>query len=214
MRLGTGLFVTGTDTGVGKTVVTAALAAALREAGVRVRALKPVASGVRAWPGEDAELLARAAGHSPLVHTALAAPLSPHRAARMEGRAIDPRALVAWVHEHRGEVTLVEGAGGWEVPIAPGFRMSQFASAIGWPVLVVAADRLGVLNHAVLTTGAVRASGCAVVGLAVVDAPEATGANALDLAELLPGTAVRRAPRIEAFDVATLAGLGRGLLAG
>lgn len=214
MRLGAGLFVTGTDTGVGKTVITAALAAALREAGVGVRALKPVASGVESGPGEDAELLGHSAGHPPLAHTALLAPLSPHRAARMQGRSIDPDAVLAWIGGHRGEVTLVEGAGGWEVPITAEFRMSHLALALGWPVLVVAADRLGVLNHALLTTSAVRAAGCAVAGLVVVDAPATTGANAADLVELLPGLPVRRARRIAAFDAATLAELGRELIGG
>lgn len=212
MRLGSGVFVTGTDTGVGKTVVAAALAAALREAGVQVRALKPVASGVDTDAGEDAELLGYAAGHPPLIHTALVAPLSPHRAARLEGRSIATDDLVAWILAHRGEVTLVEGAGGWEVPIRPDFRMSHLACALGWPVLVVAADRLGVLNHSLLTLGAVRAAGCAVAGLAVVDAVEPTGANAADLSELLPGTPVRRVRRIATLDAATLAELGREML--
>lgn len=215
MRLADGLFVTGTDTSVGKTVVTAALAAALHAAGVGVRALKPVASGVPDGdPGEDAALLGLAAGHAPLGALRLRAPLSPHRAAALEGVAVHPQALVDWVLSERGAVTLVEGAGGWEVPITFAFRVSHLAAALGWPVLVVARNRLGVLNHALLTVEAVRRSGCHVAGVALVEgeADEAAPHNAADLAALLPGVAVRRMPWLPDLRPATLAAAGRGLL--
>lgn len=195
MRLAGGLFVTGTDTGVGKTVVTSALAAALAEAGVAVRALKPVASGIDdgGW-GEDATALGTAAGHAPAVHTRLRAPLSPHRAAALEGVVPDPAALVAWVRAEAGAVTLVEGAGGWAVPITPTWRMSDFARALGFPVVIVAANRLGVLNHALLTVEAVRGAGLGVAGLVLVESGGHDGGprdlaadhNADDLRALLP----------------------------
>lgn len=215
MRLAEGLFVTGTDTGVGKTVTTAALAAALAGAGVDVRALKPVASGVPAGdPGEDAALLGFAAGHAPAGAVRLRAPVSPHRAAALEGRAIDPADLLDWIHARRGAVTLVEGAGGWEVPLTPRFRVSHLAAALGWPVLVVALDRLGVLNHTLLTVEAVQRAGVAVAGVVLVDGPEdaSTPHNAADLRALLPRVAVRRLPRLPALDRATLAAAGRALL--
>lgn len=221
MRLAEGLFVTGTDTGVGKTVVAAALAAALAEAGVPVRALKPVASGVEpGHPGEDASLLGFAAGHAPAGLWRLRAPLSPHRAAALEGATLDAEALVAWIDAQRGPaalngVTLVEGAGGWEVPLTADFRMSHLAAALGWPVLVVAQDRLGVLNHAFLTAQAVRRAGCVVAGIALVTGvggDEAARYNAEDLRGLLPGVPVRRVPRLASFDRATLAAAGRALL--
>src|SRR5690606_22634650 len=107
-----------TDTDVGKSVVAACLAAALREAGRRVRAVKPLASGVApGTAGEDAELLAAAAGHEPLVYATFEAALAPHRAARLEGRRVEPEALVAWLLGQPGDPVLVEGVGGWRVPL-------------------------------------------------------------------------------------------------
>lgn len=215
MRLGAGLFVTGTDTGVGKTVVTASLAAALARVGARVRALKPVASGVDPGTmGEDEVLLGRAAGHEPLSAVRLVAPLSPHRAARLEGVTPDPAAILTWVHAHTGAPTLVEGAGGFEVPITPDFRMSDLAAALGWPVLIVAADRLGVLNHTLLTVQAVRARGLPVAGVVLTPLqPDAASTwNTRDLAELLPGISVRRAPFLASLDPDALADAGAALL--
>lgn len=225
MRLDRGLLVTGTDTGVGKTVTGAALAAALAAAGTRVRALKPVASGVAPGePGEDAALLGRAAGHDPACFLRLRTPVSPHRAAALEGVTLDPDALLAWIADNRGDATLVEGAGGWEVPLAPRFRVAHLAAALGWPVLVVAADRLGVLNHTLLTVAAVRAAGLPVAGVVLTgpapaagdpaEADPSTWSNLDDLRDLLPDVAVRRLAWLPALDRATLAAAGRGLLLG
>jgi dethiobiotin synthetase len=233
MRLGTGIFVTGTDTGVGKTVTTAALAAALAEAGVGVRALKPVASGTPRGadptaprPPDDAHLIGVAARDTARWHTSLVAPVSPHRAALAEGVALDLDSIVAWVLAHRGEVTLCEGAGGWEVPLRapsreradPGVRISDLAVRLAWPVLVVAPNRLGVLNHAILTVDAVRRRGLRVAGVVLAEPErrdEASPTNAEDLGLLLDGVPVRTLPRLEdATDPAALARAGRALLAG
>lgn len=217
MRLDEGVFITGTDTGVGKTVVTAALAAAVARAGIRVRALKAVASGVESGAGDDAERIAAAAGHEPLTGIALRAPLSPHRAAALEGRRIDVAMLVDWVHAHRGEVTLVEGAGGWQVPLTETERIADLAAALGFPVMIVAADRLGVLNHTLLTAESVTRRGLPIAGVVLV-APPAPGAdiapryNLADLREILPDIAVRRFPWLWSLDTETLAGAGAGLL--
>lgn len=216
MRLDRGLLVTGTDTGVGKSVVTAALAAALVEGGVAVRALKPVASGVpEGHPGEDAALISSAAGHAPLSLYRLRAAVSPHRAAALEGVELDPAAIVAWVHAHAGDVTLVEGAGGWEVPFAPQWRVADLGLALGWPVLVVAADRLGVLNHTFLTVAAVQRAGLPVAGV-VLTGLAAGGEmdNYGELRHLLPELAIRRMPWLSSLDRASLAEAGRGLLRG
>lgn len=222
MRLARDIFVTGTDTGAGKSVVTAALAAALAEAGVRVAALKPVASGVEdSPPGDDARLLGFAARHEPKVKVALRAPLSPHRAARLEGARVEPAEVVAWIREQPGDTRLCEGVGGWKVPISPTWGVEDLARELGWDVLVVAANRLGVLNHALLTVHAVQRAGLRVAG--VVLTPLADDAsvpvNAEDLRELLPGIPVREMPRIAmgpALDDAlhaALARAGRALLA-
>jgi dethiobiotin synthetase len=217
MRLGRRLFVTGTDTGVGKTVVTACLSAALAEAGVRVRALKPVASGVPdGEDGEDATVTGAAAGHAPASFVRLRAPLSPHRAAAMEGVTVDVDGMIEWIDREGGETTLVEGAGGWEVPITPTFRMSDLAVRLGDPVLVVAADRLGVLNHTLLTVQAVRAWGLPVAAVVLVEpagrAEDAPRHNAEDLRALLPDVAVRRLPWLADLSREALAEAGRGLL--
>jgi dethiobiotin synthetase len=216
MRLAEGCFVTGTDTNVGKTVCTSALAAALASAGVRVRALKPVASGVPdGEPGEDAAALGFAAGHAPASLVRLRAPLSPHRAAALDGARVSAPEVLAWIAAHRGDVTLVEGAGGWEVPLADDFRVSDLAVALGWPVVVVAADRLGVLNHTLLTVAAVRARGLRVAGvvLTVSEGPDASSSyNRDDLTALLPGVAVRVLPRLDPSDRVALAAAGARML--
>ncbi len=219
MRLDRGVFITGTDTGAGKTVVTCALAASLAAAGVRVRALKPVASGVEpGTEGEDATALGAAAGHPPACALRLQAPLSPHRAAAAEGVCIDLVALRVWIEDNAGDVTLVEGAGGWEVPLGPGFRISHLGAALGWPVIVVAANRLGAINHALLTVDAVRRASLPLAGLVLVDltaGPDrAAATNPADLQALLPDLAVRRLRWLPSLDRACLAAAGRALLTG
>ncbi len=209
------LFVTGTDTEVGKTVTTACLAAALAGSGP-VRALKPVASGVAPGePGEDAALLALGAGHAaPPGGVTLRTPCSPARAAREEGVDVQLAAVLDWVAANTGPAgaTLVEGVGGWEVPVGAGWGVPDLALALGWPVLVVGADRLGCLNHAVLTVKAVRARGLAVAG--VVLTRSAGGWNVEDLRGLLPGVPVVALPALASLDRASLADAGRGLLDG
>lgn len=184
------LFVTGTGTDVGKTRVTACLARAARARGTVVAA-KPVASGVApGTAGEDAERLGDAAGHPPVVFATFREPLSPHRAALVEGAALPPD-LLDRVRGLSADTVLVEGVGGWRVPLSlrPPLWVEDLARATGGPVLVVAGDRLGVLNHALLTVDAVRAAGLSVCALALVrtiaDADLATRTNAEDLRLLL-----------------------------
>ncbi len=124
-----GLFVTGTDTGVGKTVLAAAIVAALRARGTPVRAFKPVITGLDDppdpdWP-PDHELLARAAGQhrDEVALVAFGPPVSPHLAAELAGREIEPDALLAPLRAaaHGGDTVIVEGVGGLLVPIAGGY---------------------------------------------------------------------------------------------
>lgn len=188
-------FVTGTDTEVGKTVVTAALAAGLAAAGHGVRAVKPLASGGTA-PGADAMMLGRAAGHPPLVHACFETPAAPPRAARQEGRLVDPAAVRSWIASQRrpDHAFLVEGVGGWRAPLADGWEVRDLATELGLPVVVVAANRLGVLNHTALTVAAVRGSGLRVLGVVLNDAfdcsPELAAWNRDDLRIQLPGTPI------------------------
>jgi dethiobiotin synthetase len=188
-------FITGTDTEVGKSVVTAALAAGMVAAGRAVRALKPLASGGRP-PGEDATLLGAAAGHSPLVHACFEAPAAPPRAAAQQGERVEPDAVRAWIEaQHRpGHALLVEGVGGWRAPLARGWEVRDMATELGLPVVIVAANRLGVLNHTALTVDAVRGRGLDVLGVVLNDAfdcpPELAAWNRDDLRAQLPGTEV------------------------
>jgi dethiobiotin synthetase len=144
-------FVTGTDTGVGKTLFTALLTRCLREAGRATVALKPVCCGLRT----DAERLCAASGGELTLDETnplwFPEPVAPAAACGDSPPAVG--GLVDWffrVSAGRDSV-LVEGAGGWLVPLAPGRTMADFAVRIGLPVLVVVPNRLGCLNHALLT---------------------------------------------------------------
>ncbi|MCB9778992.1 MAG: dethiobiotin synthase [Alphaproteobacteria bacterium] len=210
-----GLFVTGTDTEVGKTVVTAALAAGLRQRGEPVVALKPLASGGPP-PGEDAALLARGAGHAPLCHTCLPEPASPERAALQAGVRLDLADIRAWIHDRAaGSFALVEGVGGWRVPLTATADVADLAADLGLPVVVVAANRLGVLSHTLLTVQAVRDRGLPVAGVVLNDrfgAEPLADWNAADLAHRV-GAPLLRIGAIS-LDDDGLAAAGRQLLAG
>lgn len=170
-----GLFVTGTDTGVGKTVVTAVLAATLRARGLRVGVMKPVESGCL-WGDDglrplDALFLQAASGcDAPLSLVnpyALAHPLAPTLAAELEGVHIDIDHIrecyqrLASAHD----IVLVEGAGGLLAPCTGELTMRDLAIELDLPVLLVAGNCLGVINHTTLTVEAVRQRGLSLVGV-------------------------------------------------
>jgi dethiobiotin synthetase len=185
-----GLFVTGTDTGVGKTFVGCALAAALRARGRRVAVLKPVETGVDGEP-EDARALGAAAGDpaplDDLCPHRLRAPLAPAVAARLEGVTLDLDRLVALAarRARAADVLLVEGAGGLLVPIAGRVTWADFAARLGLPVLVVAANRLGTVNHCALTARAAAAAGLRVAGVVLSQPAPAADASAATNAETI-----------------------------
>jgi dethiobiotin synthetase len=169
-----GLFVTGTDTGVGKTILSGALLAAMSAAGEPVRAHKPVVTGLDEppdgdWP-PDHELLAAAAGMAPEEVSPLrySPAVSPHLAARLAGEEIDPAGLLTRALRAReGEVSLiVEGVGGLLTPLADDYSVRDLAVALGLSVLIAARPGLGTINHTLLTLEAARAvelDVCAVV---------------------------------------------------
>ena len=255
------ILITGTDTGVGKTVVTACLAASFAErarvvcdlhsvgpvaertrvadapepkppsagrtdvadASEReerqpraVRALKPVATGV--IPGTDAEdavIIGLAAGHSPMCFAKFAEPLSPHLAAERAGRPIVARELLAWIRSEAGDITLVEGSGGWEVPLSADFRVSDLAVALQAAVVVVARNRLGVLNHTLLTVNAVTTRGLSVLGVALSPAENpdlATAMNLSELRRLLPDVPVCDVAELDVYDEGARIRVGATLL--
>src|ERR1700677_558254 len=165
-----GLFVTATDTGVGKSVLSAALLAAMAAAGERVRAYKPVVTGLDdedeiaargAWPA-DHELLATVAGMAPEEVSPLrfGPAVSPHLAAELAGVRVDPAQLLAAASAGEPDRTLiVEGVGGLLVPLADDYTVCDLAVALGLPLLIAARPGLGTINHTLLTVQAARAAG-------------------------------------------------------
>ncbi len=173
---GRGHFVTATDTGVGKTVVTAGLATSLRARGLNVAVFKPVQSGALADdPSGDAALLGADCVYS------FAAPLAPLVAARAEGETIELEPILARARElaREHEILLVEGAGGLLVPLAPGLDVAGLAAALGLPLIVVARATLGTVNHTLLTIEAARERGLDVAGVVLNgESDESTADNA------------------------------------
>ncbi|MDP2017194.1 dethiobiotin synthase [Hydrogenophaga sp.] len=169
-----GCFVTGTDTGVGKTLVSAALLHTLARHHRRVVGMKPVAAGLvlhsGSWVAEDALALRAASTVAvpPLLDcpVALPEPLSPHLAAARVGRRVSVAELVAAHRELCGlaEVVLIEGSGGWRVPLNECETLADLAVALARPVVLVVGLRLGCLNHALLTAEAIRADGLHLAG--------------------------------------------------
>ncbi|HEY3959776.1 MAG TPA: dethiobiotin synthase [Solirubrobacteraceae bacterium] len=174
-----GLFVTGTDTGVGKTILSATLLAAMSAAGEPVRAHKPIITGLdeppdmlpaaagemtpeEGWP-PDHVLLATTAGMTPEEVSPLryGPAVSPHLATRLAGEQIDPDDLLARARRAgEGEVSLiVEGVGGLLTPLADDYAVRDLAVALGLPVLIAARPGLGTINHTLLTLEAARAVG-------------------------------------------------------
>jgi len=167
-----GLFVTGTDTGVGKSVASACLLASMRAAGEPVRAYKPAVTGLDDPPGPtwpaDHELLALAAGMDPEEVTShrYGPAASPHLAAALAGEQLDPQALIARARELGDGHTLVaEGVGGLLVPLTGSFSVCDLAAALALPLVVVARPGLGTINHTLLTLQAARRAGLAVAGV-------------------------------------------------
>jgi dethiobiotin synthetase len=176
-----GLFVTGTGTGVGKTVLSAALLAAMSAAGMRVCAHKPIVTGLdehseSGWP-PDHGLLASVAGMSPeeVAPLRYGPAVSPHLAARLAGKTIDPADLIARARAAGtgGGRLVVEGVGGLLVPLVDEFTVRDLAAALGLPVLIAADSGLGTINHTLLTLDAARTAGLDVRAVVLTPWPEA-----------------------------------------
>lgn len=180
-----GLFVTGTDTGVGKTWVSCRLVRALREAGVRVGAVKPACSGSVPGPDgtprwEDLDALSEALGHAwppeRISPQRFDAPLAPPVAARLAGRTVDPLGLRAAIDWWRPQVDrlVVEGVGGLLCPLTERETVADLAADAGFPLLIVARLGLGTLNHVLLTLEVARSRGLAVAGIVLNEAEPGT----------------------------------------
>jgi dethiobiotin synthetase len=175
-----GIFVTATDTGVGKTVLAAAICAALAEQGKKVAAFKPVVTGTDEEPDEwprDHELLARVATirqkPSDVTPLSFGPAVSPHLAAEMAGDTIEPHELAA-AARGAGEDTdalICEGVGGLLVPLTPGYLVRDLAVELDLPLVIAARPGLGTINHTLLTIEAARAVGLDVAGVVMTPWP-------------------------------------------
>jgi dethiobiotin synthetase len=213
-----GFFVTGTDTGVGKTLVACALLEAFAARGVSAVGMKPVASGAAArgsgWVSEDAERLAAvsgvAASPAEINPYCFAPPIAPHIAAGQAGVRIDLariegafRALAA-----RARVVVVEGIGGFCVPLGAATDAAQLAARLALPVVLVVSMRLGCLNHALLTVEAIESRGLTLAGwVANHVEPQMAAAteNVRALEERLPAPLLGRIAYMGVPDASSLA---------
>jgi dethiobiotin synthetase len=204
-----GVFVTGTGTEVGKTVVAAAIARTLAEAGDAVAVFKPAVTGLED-PGEpDHALLRRAAG-SGLSDEQVAPyrygpPASPHLAAEIAGEEIDPERLRITAREaaQGADALVCEGVGGLLVPLAAGYLVRDLARDLGLPLVVAASPGLGTINHTLLTVEAARAVGLAVAAVVLTPWPEPPGPVELSNRETIAALAevrVETLPRLDLRD--------------
>lgn len=215
--MGKAIFVAGTDTGVGKTIVTAALARLLHNQGVNVGVMKPVTSGCAergdSLVSEDAELLAWAAGvplDEECAPYSLRAPIAPSVAASRENVRIDfsriRNAFETLLTRH--DFVLVEGAGGLMVPLSGGLMVADLVLALKVPLLVVARPNLGTINHTVLTCFAAKQLGIDVRGTIVnsyPDKPDTAEEYAPHLIDSLSGAPLLGVfPKVEETDQRTV----------
>jgi len=211
-------FITGTDTGVGKTLVAASLLALAHERGMSTLGLKPVAAGCERvdgqWQNDDARLLLAASSINvdyPTVNpVALRDAMAPHIAAEREGRELRCAELIEHCKPllNNADFTVIEGAGGWQVPLNDSESMADLAAGLGCPVILVVGIRLGCINHALLTATAIRQKGLRIAGwvanhicadMAVADENVAT------LERLLDAPLVGRIAWHEQIDLQTFA---------
>ncbi len=203
-------FITGTDTDVGKTTIAAGLLYAARQAGLSTAAGKPVASGCERGPKglRNADALALQAQSSlPLSYEeinpiAFEPAIAPHLAAREAGVALTVQSLLLPMRRllaKGADFTLVEGAGGWRVPLADQDNLSDLAMALDLPVILVVGVRLGCINHALLTAQAIAQDGLQLAGWVANIVDPGTSRleeNLATLAERLPAPCLGKVPRL------------------
>jgi dethiobiotin synthetase len=205
-----GILVTGTDTGVGKTEIAAGLLAAFRARGISAVGMKPIASGCS--PGDDGlqsddaiKLMAASGVEAPYREVnpyALANPIAPHIAAGQAGIEIKlgviRKAYMALAE--RAERVVVEGVGGWRVPLGPALALSDLPNALGVPVILVVGLRLGCLSHSLLTAESIRARGVRLAGWVANEIdPDmlARDENVATLAALIDAPTLGVVPRLD-----------------
>ncbi|UJP06351.1 MAG: dethiobiotin synthase [Nitrosomonas sp.] len=196
MSTGKGFFVTGTDTGVGKTAVSCALLHAFAAQGSRVIGMKPIAAGSENGQWSDVEQLLTAsnvtATRGQVNPYAFDPPVSPHLAAHQAGTEIDLAAIRQAYRAlgSKADIVIVEGAGGFLVPVNPQQTGADLARLLSLPVILVVGMRLGCLNHALLTVQAIRAAGLPLAGWVancIDPRMQAVAENVATLAQRLDG---------------------------
>ena len=204
-------FITGTDTDVGKTTVAAGLLQAARAAGLSTAAGKPVASGCEVTPEglRNADALALMAqctlalSYEEVNPVAFEPAIAPHNAAREAGVALTVQALLTPMQRilrQRADFTLIEGAGGWRVPLSGQDSLSDVAQGLDLPVILVVGVRLGCISHALLTAEAIAQDGLQLAGwVANIIDPKTSRLeeNLATLAERLPAPCLGRVPKLK-----------------
>ncbi|OZY37600.1 dethiobiotin synthase [Pseudomonas lundensis] len=204
-------FITGTDTDVGKTTVAAGLLQAARAAGLSTAAGKPVASGCEVTPEglRNADALALMAqctlalSYEEVNPVAFEPAIAPHIAAREAGVALTVQALLTPMQRilsQRADFTLIEGAGGWRVPLSGQDSLSDVAQGLDLPVILVVGVRLGCISHALLTAEAIAQDGLQLAGwVANIIDPKTSRLeeNLATLAERLPAPCLGRVPKLK-----------------
>jgi dethiobiotin synthetase len=209
-------FVTGTDTEVGKTAISCALLVAAGQAGLRTAAIKPVAAGCDEHGHNEDALQLMASMTEPLDYqqvnpVALADAVAPHIAAQHQGRVLQAGRLAGLcrgVMLGGADFVLVEGAGGWRVPIGPRETLADVAVALRVGVILVVGMRLGCINHALLTAEAIRRDGLHLVGWVANQMGERMACheeNLDTLRRLLPAPLLGEVPLLTPFDPAQAA---------
>lgn len=212
-------FVTGTDTEIGKTTIAAGLLHAARSAGLSTAAAKPVASGCEPTAqglrnGDALALLGQcslALAYEQVNPLAFAPAIAPHLAAREAGVELSAARLHEAVREVlalQADFTLVEGAGGWRVPLQGRENLSDLARLLALPVVLVVGVRLGCINHALLSAETILGDGLALAGWVANLVDPATSRleeNLATLAERLPAPCLGRVPRLEEATPAAVA---------
>lgn len=214
--MGRAWFVTGTDTEVGKTAISCALLKAAEAQGLRTAAIKPVAAGCDAQGHNDdalqlMECMTESMDYAQVNPVALRAAIAPHIAAEQEGRRMQAAriaGLCRGVMLGGADFTLIEGAGGWRVPINPRETLADVAVHLQLGVILVVGMRLGCINHALLSAEAIRHDGLTLVGWVANQPGERMNChdeNLDTLRNLLPAPLLGEVPRIMPFSASTAA---------
>ncbi len=215
-----GVFVTGTGTEVGKTVVAAVIARTLAAEGTRVAVFKPALSGLEEGGEADQALLRRASGSAQsddqIVPYRYDPPVSPHLAAELAGERIDPERLVAAARAAAAgaELLVCEGVGGILVPLTLGYLVRDFARELALPVVVAASPALGTINHTLLTLEATRAVGLEIRSVVLTpwpDEPSAMERSNRDAIERLGDVSTEVLPRFDLTAIDTWPALRAGV---